>query len=136
MCYERTKIKICQVFFNISNSLCFFSPAILDLDSNFPSTHYWPCISIYSILTCARRVSCIMGVYGWSKLHGCNNTKAGTYYKHYIHDTHAVSDYVLLLHNKKFSMPLRLTIQCQLNKTLLMYLQLIIVYLIVIICSQ
>ena len=36
--------------------------------------------------------------------------------KMYLDDTHAVSDYVLWLHNTKFHMPLRLTIKCQLNK--------------------
>ena len=49
-----------QVFSTFLNSLLIFSPAILDLDSNFPSTHYSPCISIYSLQSCARRVSCIV----------------------------------------------------------------------------
>ena len=54
-----------------------------------------------------------MYVYGWSKLLVCDNTQAVSYY---THDTHAVSDYVLLLHNTKFGMPLWLTVQCELNK--------------------
>ena len=74
-----------------------------------------------------------MGVCGWSKLLVCDSTQAASYYIHYIHKTQAVSDYVLLLHNTKFGMPLRLTVQCQLNKKPLMCQQLIIVYLIVII---
>ena len=74
-----------------------------------------------------------MGVDGWTKLLACNNTQAASYY---IHDTHAVSNYVLLLLNTKFGMPLRLTVQYQLNNKPLVYQQWIIVYLIVIICSQ
>ena len=74
-----------------------------------------------------------MYLYDWSKLLVCDNTQAVSYY---IHDTQTVSDYVLLLHNTKFAMPLRLAIQCQLNKKPLMYQKLIIVYFIVIMCSQ
>ena len=67
-----------------------------------------------------------MYVYGLSELLiVCGDTHAAWDYTHYVQDTHAVSDYVLLLHNTKFSMPLRLTVQCQLNKEQLMYQQLI-----------
>ena len=62
--------------------------------------------------------------------------QALSYYIHYIHDIHTVSDCVLLLHNTKFGMILSLTVQCQLNKNSLMYQELIIVYLIVTMCSQ
>ena len=66
MFYERTTNQnLSQVFFNMSNSLCIFSPTILDLDSTFPSTDYKRLISIYSLQICARRVSCIMYVCGW-----------------------------------------------------------------------
>ena len=57
-----------------------------------------------------------MYVCGWSKLLVCDNTQVALYYIHYIHDTHAVSDYVLLLRNPNLGMPPRLTIQCQLKK--------------------
>ena len=83
----------------------------------------------------------------------CDNTQATSYYIHYMHDTHAVSDYVLLLHNTKFFTPLTLTVQYQLNKNYSLshclsvkyqlnklsvkdQLNKIIVYLIVIICSH
>ena len=139
MCYQGTKIKICHKCFSafIIPSASFLQPAwISTVTFHLCSTSLvFP--SKYLLQTCARRVSCIMGVYGWFKLLPCDNTQAVSYYIHYIHDTHAVSDYVLVLHNTKFSMPLRLTVQCQLNKkNTLMYQQLIIVYIIVIICSQ
>ena len=71
-----------------------------------------------------------------AKLLASDNTQATPYFMHYIHDTQAVSDYVLLLHNIKFGMPLRLNVQYQSHKKTLMYQQLIIVYLIVIRSSQ
>ena len=40
MCYlKKEDQNLSQVFFNISNFVCIFSPTILDLHSNFPSTH-------------------------------------------------------------------------------------------------
>ena len=52
---------------------------------------------------------CMAGPTPWSKLLAkCHIT--------YVYDTHAVLDNVLLLHNTKFGMPLRLTVQCELNK--------------------
>ena len=61
---------------NISNYFCIFSPAVLDLDSNFPSIHSsrtFP--STHYKRVHARRVTCIMYVYGWSKLLACDNTQ-------------------------------------------------------------
>ena len=69
-----------QVFFNISNSLCIFYPAILDLDS----------ISIYKLL---------------APYFHLLFTES-----YYIHYTNAVQDYVLLLHNTIFGMSRRLTV--------------------------
>ena len=37
--------------------------------------------------TRARRVTWIMGVYGWSKLFACDNTQDPSYYIHYKHET-------------------------------------------------
>ena len=37
---KERKSKFVTGVFNISNSRCIFSPAILDHDSNFPSMHY------------------------------------------------------------------------------------------------
>ena len=121
-----------QVFFNISNSLCIFYPAILHLDSNFTSTHYQPLISIYSLHTCARKVACVYCI--WLVQTACVWQHSGLVilHIHYIHDTHACGVRLCaLLHDTMFGMPLRLSVQCQLNKKLLIYQQLIIVYLIV-----
>ena len=135
ICYERAKIKICHKCF-----LTFLIPSAYFLLPSWISTvtfhlHITSGVfpSMYSLQTCARHVS-------WVCMAGpnclCDNTHAMSYYihdTHYIHDTFAVSDYV---HKTKFCMPLRLTVQCNLNQKTLMYQLLIIVDLIVIICSQ
>ena len=87
MCYERTKIKICHKCFST-----FLIPSVFFLPPSSIQTvtfhlHYQTCIFIYSLQTCTSRVSCIMGVYRWSKLLACDNTHAASYYIHYIHDT-------------------------------------------------
>ena len=164
MCYERTKIKFCHKCFStfLVPSASFLQPSLISTLTFhlriairvFPSTHYYPRISIYTLLsayfhlhitirvfpsthyyprisiyalvsayfrlliTDLRKLSNMYHgcVYLWSKLIACQNIHAASYYIHYIHDTQEVSNYVLLLHNTKSGMKLRLTVQCQLNK--------------------
>ena len=131
MCYERTKIKICHnvvVTTFLIPSASFLHPSWistvtfhLHITSRvFPSTQYRP----------------VQYHVSWACMAAPNFMRVTTLRPRHIHDTHAVSDYVLLLHNTKFRLPLRLTVQCQLNKKTFMHQQLIIVYLIIIICNQ
>ena len=100
MCYERTKIKICHKSFLtfLMPSASFLQPSWISTvtfhlritSRLFPSTHYRPVQDEYHVSwVCMARINCLC----------VTNTQAGSYYIHYIHDTHAVSDYVLLLYN-------------------------------------
>ena len=92
------KIKICQRCFWIIPSASFFQPTwISTVTFNLRLL-----ASYFHLLITDLCKTSIMGVYGWSKLLACDNTQDMSYYIHYIYNTHAVSDYVLILHNTKF----------------------------------
>ena len=135
MCYERTKIKICRKRFSTLTipSTSFLQPSWIwtvtfhlhFTRGVFPCNHCRPVQDECQVSrVCMAGPNCL-----------CVTTLRPRKIT-YVHDTHAVSDYVLLLHNTEFSRPLRLIVQCQLNKKPLMCQQLIIIYIIVIKYSQ
>ena len=117
LCYERMKIKNfhkCYSTFLIPTASFLQSSWISTVTFHlcitscvFPSTHYRPVQDEYHVSwVCMAGPNCL-----------CVTTLRPRHITYItIHDTNAVLDFVLLLHNTKFGMLLRLTVQCHLNE--------------------
>ena len=111
MCYKRTKITGFHKCFStfLIPSASFIQPSWISTVTFHrctTSSRVFPSTTDYRPIQDKYHVSWVYIVYGFSKLLACDKIQALSYYIHYIHDTHAVSDYVLLFHNTKFGMPL------------------------------
>ena len=132
MCSEITKIKICHRCFLIFliPSASFLQPSWISTvtfhlritSRVFTSTHSRPVQDEYHV--------------SWVYMAGPNCLCVTTLRPRHIHVTYMATRQCRIMYSYYTTSSTIFTIQCQLNKKPLMYQQLIIVYLIVIICSQ